>query len=78
MSDHPLSYSRAKELLKREFQREGLDASQFGIHSLRSGGASAAAALGIPDGGWRSEKARNNHVEESLDSILLVSESMLN
>ena len=79
-----MSYSRAKELLKRELQREGLDASQFGLHSLRSGGASAAAALEIPDrlfqrhGGWRSEKARNNYVEESLDSLLLVSKSMLN
>ena len=60
LRDQPMSYTRAKELLKRELQREELDASQFGIHSLRSGGASTAAALGIPDwlfqrhGGWRS------------------------
>ena len=83
LRDQPMSYTRAKELLKRELKREGLDASQFGIHSLRSGGASAAAALGIPDrlfqrhGGWRSEKARNNYVEESLDSLLLVSKTLL-
>ena len=83
LRDQPMSYTRAKELLKRELQREELDASQFGIHSLRSGGASTAAALGIPDrlfqrhGGWRSVKARNNYVEESLDSLLLVSKSML-
>ena len=37
LMDQPMSYSRAKELLKRELQREGLDATQFGIHSLRSG-----------------------------------------
>ena len=84
LRDQPMSYTHAKELLKRELQREGLDASQFGIHSLRSGGASAAAALGIPDrlfqrhGGWLSVKARKNYVEESLDSLLLVSKSMLN
>ena len=84
LRDQPISYTRAKELLKRELQCEGLDASQFGIHSLRSGGASAAAALGILDrlfqrhGGWRSVKARNSYVEESLDSLLLVSKSMLN
>ena len=84
LRDQPMSYTCAKELLKRELQREGLDASQFGIHSLRSGGASAAAALGIPDrlfqrhGGWQIVKARNNYVEESLDSLLLVSKSMLN
>ena len=83
LRDQPMSYSRAKELLKKELTRKGLDSSLFGIHSLRSGGASAAAALGVPDrlfqrhGGWRSEKARNNYVEESLDSLLLVLKSML-
>ena len=83
LRDQPMSYSRAKELLRKELKREGLDSSLFGIHSLRSGGASVAAALGVPDrlfqrhGGWRSEKARNNYVEESLDSLLLVSQSIL-
>ena len=83
LRDQPMSYSRAKELLRKELKREGLDSSLFDIHSLRSGGASAAAALGVPDrlfqrhGGWRSEKARNNSVEESLDSLLLVSQSIL-
>ncbi|XP_044163844.1 uncharacterized protein LOC122948219 [Acropora millepora] len=83
LRDQPMSYSRAKELLRKELKREGLHSSVFGIHSLRSGGASAAAALGVPDrlfqrhGGWRSEKARNNYVEESLDSLLLVSQSIL-
>ena len=78
-----MSYSRAKELLRKELKREGLDLSLFGIHSLRSGGALGAAALGVPDrlfqrqGGWHREKARNNYVEESLDSLLLVSQSML-
>ena len=77
-----MSYSRAKELIKKELSKEGLDPTKFGIHSLRSGGASAAAALGVPDrlfqrhGGWRSEKARNNYVKESLDSLLLVPKSI--
>ena len=83
LRDQPMSYSRARELLKKELQREGLDPHQFGLHSLRSGGASAAAALGVPDrlfqrhGGWCSEKARNGYVEDSIDSLLLVSKSML-
>ena len=78
-----MSYSHAKELLRKELKREGLDSSLFGIHSLRSGGASAAAVLGVPDrlfqryGGWHSEKARNNYVEESLDSLPLMSKSMM-
>lgn len=63
----PMSYSRANELIKQELQKERLDPGCYGIHSLRAGKASAAAAaLGIPDGrfqrqgGWRSEKSKNN------------------
>ena len=44
-----MSYSRAKELIKKELEKEGLDPAKFGIHSLCLGGASAAAALGVPD-----------------------------
>ena len=80
--DQPISYSRARELLRKELKREGLDLSLFGIHSLRSGGVlAAAAALGVPDelfqrhGGWGSGKARNSYIEESLNS-LLVSQSV--
>ena len=77
-----MSYSRVEELTKTELGKEGLDPNKFGIHSLDSGGASAAAALGVPDrlfqrhGGWRSEKARNNYVMESFDSLLLVTKSI--
>ena len=78
----PMSYNRAKELVKKELCKEGLNPSKFGLHSLRSGGASAAAALGVPDrifqrhGGWRSEKAQNNYIKETLDSLVLVTKSI--
>ena len=55
----PMSYSRASELIKRELQKEELDPKLYGVNSLRAGGASAAAALGVPDrlfqrqGEWR-------------------------
>ena len=68
--------------MKNELGKEGLDSTRFGIHSLCSGGASAPAALGVPDrlfqrhGGWRSEKARNNYIKESLHSLLLVTKSI--
>ena len=77
-----MSYSRANELLKKELKKEGLDSKQYSVHSLRSGGASAAAALGVPDrlfqrhGGWRSEAAKNNYLKETLDSLLLVAKAM--
>ena len=78
----PMSYSRANELIKQELLKEGLEPSLYGIHSLRAGGASAAAALGIPDrlfqrqGGWRSEKSRNNYIQESLESLLTVTRTI--
>ena len=31
-----MSYSRAKKLIKKELEKEGLDAAKFEIHSLRS------------------------------------------
>ena len=71
-------------MLKQELQKEGLDPKQYGLHSLRSGGATTTAALGIPDrllqrqGGWRSSKAKNNYISESLDSLLLVTNSIHN
>jgi len=77
-----MSYSWANELIKQELQKERLDRGLYGIHSLRAGGASVAAALGIPDrlfqrqGGWRSEKSKNNYIQESLESLLKVSKAI--
>ena len=63
---------------------EGLDAKEYGLHSLRSGGATTAAALGIPDrllqrqGGWRTAKAKNNYILESRSALLHVTKKMQN
>lgn len=78
----PMSYSRANELIKQELQKERLDPGFYSIHSLRAGGASAAAALGIPDrlfqrqGGWRSENSKNNYIQETLESLLKVTKAI--
>lgn len=77
-----MTYSRANELMKKELLNEGSHGKTYGIQGLRSGGASAAAVLGVPDhlfqrhGGWHSETARNNYLEESLDSLLCVTKSL--
>ena len=53
--------------------------SQFGTHSLRAGGASAAANAGVQDrlfqrhGRWKTVSAKNGYVEDRLDSRLSVS-----
>ena len=73
-----MSYSRAAELIKKEIKAEGLEPRQYGLHSLRSGGASTAATLGISDrllqrqGGCHTATAKNNYISESLDTLLKV------
>ena len=44
-----LSYTRARELVLDALEGIGLDRSKFGLHSLRSGGVSAAVNAGVPD-----------------------------
>ena len=44
-----MSYTRARELLIEKLVALGLNPTQFGLHSLRAGGASAAANAGISD-----------------------------
>ena len=74
-----LSYTRAREIILASFEGIGLDKSKFGIHSLRRGGATAACAAGISDrvfkkhGRWKSDKAKDGYVKESLNEKLSVS-----
>ena len=44
-----ISYSRVRELLLDKLKEVGLNPKVFGLHSLRSGGATAAANAGVPD-----------------------------
>ena len=77
-----LSYTRVRELLLEKLRTLGVDSIKFGIHSLRSGGATAAANSGVPDrlfkkhGRWRSENAKDGYVKESLNVALSVSLSL--
>ena len=71
----PMSYSWAAELIKVELRREGLDPALYGIHSLRAGGATAER-LFQRQGDWRSDRAWNSYIEESLDSLLLVTRTL--
>ena len=75
-----LTYSNARTLLKQAMNAVGLEASAFGLHSLRSGGATAAAAGGISErlikkhGGWKSE-AVQAYIKDSLNDCLKASQA---
>ncbi|MCG8626070.1 MAG: hypothetical protein MJE68_29245 [Proteobacteria bacterium] len=82
---HPsggLSYTRVWELVLEKLEELGLDPKQFGLHSLRSGGASAAANSGVPDrwfkrhGRWRSENAKDGYVKDKLEDRLSVTKNL--
>ena len=51
----------------------------YGLHSLRSGEATAACNFGVPDkrlkrrhGRWRSENAKDGYVKDSINDLLFV------
>ena len=60
-----LSRTRLSELIKEKLVELGFSAVEISPHSLRAGGATAAAEAGVPDrlfqrhGRWRSEKAKD-------------------
>jgi len=63
-----LSYGRCREILHEALKGIGVDPKGFGLHSLRSGGASAAAAVGVQDrlikkhGRWQTDSSKDRYV----------------
>ena len=78
----PLSYTRSMKVVLSAFESVGLDKRNFGLHSLRAGGASAAANSHVFDrlfkrhGCWKSEKAKDGYIKDNVDSLLSVSKSL--
>ena len=77
-----ISYTRVRELVLEKLQEIGLEPKLFGLHSLRSGGASAAANAGIPDrwfkrhGRWLSENAKDGYIKDKLEDRLCVTRNL--
>ena len=61
--DKPISYSTFRRPFRKDLQSLGVEPSKFGLHSLRSGGATMAANNGVNDwvfqryGRWKSVQA---------------------
>ena len=81
-SNKPISYSTVRSLLLEVFRSVGKDPSVLGTHSLRKGGATAAARNAVEDrlfkkhGRWRSDKSKDKYVKENLTQKLFVSKNL--
>ena len=70
------------EQFKRKLNQLGYNAEEFGLHSLRAGGATVAANASVPDCNfkrherWKSQSAKDCYVEDSLQSRLSVSKRL--
>ena len=77
-----MSYSRAREIVLCAFEAIGLPRQDYGLHSLRAGGASAAANAQVTDrlfkrhGRWKSDKAKDGYIKDNIVSLLSVSLSL--
>ena len=80
--DKPLSYTTVRGHVLELLANIGLDPKKFGLHSLRSGGDSAAANLGVNDrlfkkhGRWKSDKVKDSYIHEDIESKLSVSRNL--
>lgn len=77
-----LSYTSARDILLSALNNLGLDKTKYGLHSLRSGGATAAASANIEDrifkkhGRWKSDRAKDGYVKENIQERLSVTKNL--
>ena len=81
-TDKPLSYSSVRDIFKSKLKVLDLDPSKFGLHSFRSGAASASANSHVSErliqrhGRWRCSSSKDAYVQDSLDDKLSVSRNL--
>lgn len=71
LNSRPLTYTRALELFRSALAPFCADPTVYGLHSLRSGGATSAAANNVSDrlikihGRWRSESSKDRYIKHT-------------
>ena len=77
--DKSISYGSIRDAFRRDLKSIGADPSKFGLHSLRSGGATMAANNGVSygvfqqHGRWMSVQAKYTYVDDDFGQRLVVS-----
>ena len=80
--DKHISYTFVRENVMEGLKNIGAETKLFGSHSLRAGGATAAANLGVNDrlfkkhGRWKSEKVKDGYIHESIEAKLIVTKNL--
>jgi len=80
--DKKLSYTRAKECIVSKLKIVA-PLANLGLHSLRASGATAAAnAEGVSErclkrhGRWKSDRAKDGYIDDSLDKKLFITRQL--
>lgn len=77
-----LTYSCARSIALDAITNTGFPSEKYGLHSFRCGGATAAMNAGINDrlfkrhGRWKSETAKDGHVQDNIESLHSVSKGV--
>ena len=80
--DVHICYTTAIENVLDALNKIDLNSKKFGLHSLRSGGATTASNLGVSNrlfqkhGRWKSERVKNRYVHENIPVLLQVTKNL--
>ena len=80
--DKHLSYTRERENIIEGLRNIGIKHKRIGVHSLRSGGATAATNVGVENsifkkhGRFKSEKIKGSYIHKNLPNKLTVTKSV--
>ena len=82
--DKPLSYTRCRELFLEALRSIGVeDVTNYGLHSLRSGGATHLTNQGVSEelilqhGRWKTTTAKNRYIQRDAPQRLSVAKAVM-
>jgi integrase len=77
-----ISYGLVRDLVKEKIRQLGLDPAAYGTHSMRAGGATAAASKEVDDrlfqrhGRWATVQSKNKYIVDTLENRLKVTQAL--
>lgn len=81
-TNKPITYDSARNIFKKKLKSIGLNPEHFGLHSLRSGGATEAAKFGCSratikkHGRWKTDVASSKYIRSSENDLNLLRKNL--